>query len=101
VSLGFVASEFSPHNLPLQAVLGLIGFGERITATLAALPHDDDSRVEPGEHQLDLALLGLLALHDTLLVELERRGLVPTPDSASSPAPPLEPEADALRRLFR
>jgi hypothetical protein len=104
VSLNFVAGEFSPHNLPLQALLGLIGFGERITATLADLPVElDQQRVEPGEHRLDLALLGLLALHDTLLVELEHRGLTPIPAPAELEVDPhtTPTEADALRRLLR
>lgn len=107
MSLNFVAGEFSPHNLPLQAVLGLIGFSERITTLVDGLPIEDASTVEAAQHHLDLALLGLLALHDTLLVELDRRGLaplpsVPAPSTEPDPAPqPSETRPDALRRLLR
>ncbi|MFV8750948.1 hypothetical protein ACNOYE_10425 [Nannocystaceae bacterium ST9] len=102
--LDFVADEFSPHNFTLQAVLGLIGFGERITDALAGLPIDEHVRVEPGEHPLDLALLGLLGLHDALLAELDRRGLSPSPSAPEAPRvepEPPAPEPDALRRLLR
>jgi hypothetical protein len=105
MSLNFVAGEFSPHNLPLQAVLGLIGFSERITTLVEGLPIEDAVPIEPARHNLDLTLLGLLALHDTLLVELDRRGLAPLP---SVPAPSTDPDPepsptppDALRRLLR
>ncbi len=103
--LDFVAGEFSPHNLPMQALLGLLGFGERITTMLAGLPiAETDTEIEPGEHPLDLALLGLLGLHASSIAALERRGL--TPDHASADPPELaEPEpatqTDALRRLLR
>lgn len=105
MSLDFVAGEFSPHNLPLQAVLGLIGFGERITTMLASLPTEDGQRIEPATHRLDLALLGLIALHETLLVELDRRDLAPMPalpEREREPEPDHpQPETDALRRLYR
>lgn len=103
MSLNSVVGEFSPHNLPLQAVLGLIGLGDRITSTLAGLSTDELAKVEPGQHPLDLALLGLLGLHDALLGQLERAGLAPTlaPSTPELTAPELEPEVDALRRLLR
>ncbi len=103
--LDFVVGEFSPHNLPLQALLGLLGVGERVTLTLARLELQPEPAIEPGQHALDLALLGLLGLHDTLVGELERRGLSPSPVAA--PELPVEPkpepatETDALRRLLR
>jgi hypothetical protein len=103
VNLNRVAGEFSQHNLPLQAVLGLLGFGERITAMLAELSVEDAPRVEPARHRLDLALLGLLALDEVLRVEFERRGLMPSIAQPEAPSEAhAEPtQADALRRLLR
>lgn len=100
-NLDVVVGEFSPHNLPLQAVLGLIGIGDRITTTLERLSTQELPTVEPGQHHLDLALLGLLGLHEALLDQLAQHGLAPTLPEPQPPNSEFEPEVDALRRLLR
>ena len=101
--LDFVSGEFAPHNLPLQALLGLLGVGARVEALLAALPRGDTPMREGAEHPLDLALLGLLGLDASLRAGLRDRGLAPDED-APAPAPASEPsevDAPALRELLR
>jgi hypothetical protein len=87
--LDFVSGEFAPHNLPLQALLGLLGFGARVEPLLAALPSGDAPHGEVAEHPLDLALLGLLGLDASLRAGLRARGLAPC--EGNTPATPSEP----------
>lgn len=101
--LDFVSGEFAPHNLPLQALLGLLGVGARVEALLAALPSSDTPMHEGAEHPLDLALLGLLGLDASLRAGLRARGLAPD-EGDDAPAPASEPSevhAPALRELLR
>jgi hypothetical protein len=99
--LDFVSGEFAPHNLPLQALLGLLGVGARVEALLAALPSGDEPMREDAEHPLDLALLGLLGLDASLRAGLRDRGLAPCDDAPTPASEPSEVHAPALRELLR
>lgn len=100
--IDFVAGEFAPHNLPLQALLGVLGFGARVEGLLAALPAGDEPRCEAATHSLDLALLGLLGLDASLRAGLHARGLGPSEVEARSEPQATEPsEAPKLRELLR
>jgi hypothetical protein len=85
--LDLVRSEFAHHNLPLQALLGLLGYGERalvLAEILVAQPPLARAGAEgpaPAQHPLDLALLGLLGLRERMLAELDARGLAPASES--------------------
>lgn len=102
--LDHVRNEFAQHNLPLQALLGLLGHGERalqIAEALAVQPPLAEGP-DPGKHPLDLALLGLLGLHERLLAELDARGLTPAQtDLSASTEPAPELPSPLLRSLAR
>ncbi len=119
-SLDRVRGEFARHNLPLQALLGLLGYGERAArlaeglrtegATLASASRAPEtssstSSPPPGTHALDLALLGLLGLRERMLAELALRDLVPASEARPhTEALASDPSADTpppLRQLAR
>lgn len=86
--LDFQAESFSGRERLGAMLLGLLSFGERVTA-LASLPRADGKAAVPSD--MSDFFLGVIAAHRTLRATLASERPVQVARAASEPQPPSDP----------